>query len=162
MENINIDNLLNAADTRSKIDSVKGRNKALRHDIDLCARSAFLHAAEHGDLTLYSRLHTAVSNSFKADLKRYITTFGPVRYDVKSKSFVKTKKGGTWELEALDTPFDNFEAPEKAAAEYGRAKELASIVKFLDTKADRAVAAGDPEMCATLVDIAGVLAGLIK
>lgn len=159
---IELDNILNKAETSKKINSIASRNKSLRADIALVAASALVHAAEHGDLTLASKLHNAVSVSFRADIKRYFAAFGPVRYDSKKKAFAKSKKGGAWDIDgALATSFDAVEKAEKPAAEYNRKKELASIVKFLDTKADRAVNAGDADMVAMLVDVAGALAGVI-
>jgi len=132
-----------------------------RADIDLVARSAFLHAAEHGDLTLASKLLRAVSKSYKSDVKRYFVTFGPVYFDSKSGEFKKNRKGGYWDLTALETPFDSVEAPEKPVAEYSRDKVLSSIVKFLDTKSSQAINADDAEMVQVLGNVAGVLARLI-
>lgn len=153
--------ILDKSAALKKIASIKSRAGTLRNDVDQVARSAFLHAAEHGDLTLASRLYGAVSRSYQADLRRYFTTFGPVRYDAKSGQFVKAKNGGQWDVAALDVPFDSVSKPEKTPAEYDRKKTLTSIVKFLDTQADRARNADDAAMLATLVDVAGVLAAMV-
>jgi len=159
----NAENLtvLDRATALAKIKSIAGRSNTLRADIDLVCRSAFLHAAEHGDLTLASKLHAAVSKSYKSDVKRYFITFAPVYFDSKSGEFKKAKKGGRWDLSALETPFDAVEKPEKPTAEYSRDKVLSSIVKFLDTKSDQAINADDAEMVQVLGNIAGVLARLI-
>lgn len=150
--------IMNSTQIKASIKSLKGRSATVRRDISETAQSCFAHAAESGDLTLASKLYAAVSKSFQADLKRYFTTFGPVRYDGKKAQFVKLAKGGNWNMNALDVPFDAVEAPEKAAAEYNRDKELTSIVKFLDTKADRAIAAGDEVIHEMLIAIAKEIA----
>jgi len=142
----------------ASIKSIKGRNGTLRAAIAKTAASCFVHAAECGDLTLATKLYHAVSRSFQADVKRYFSTFGPVRYDAKKAQFVKVKSGGAYDMKALDVPFDAVEKPEKEAAEYNQAKEITSIVKFLDTKADRAIAAGDEKMTALMLELAAALA----
>ena len=145
----------------AKIKSIAGRSGTLRNDIDLVARAAFLHAAEHGDFTIATKLHAAVSRSYQSDLKRYFTTFGPVYFDAKKGAFAKVRKGGSWDMIALETPFDAVPKAEKPAAAYDRKKLLTSIVKFLDTKADQALNADDAAMTAVLVDVAGLLTGLV-
>ena len=150
--------ILSQKATATKINSIKGRSKTLRADIASVAASCFVHAAETGDLTLASKLHAAVSKSFQADVKRYFTTFGPIRFDSKTQQFKKVKSGGQFDLNALDVPFDSIEKAEKEVAEYNRDKELTSIVKFLDTKADRAIAAGDDKMTALMLELAKAIA----
>lgn len=153
--------VLSRAEALKKIASIKGRAGTLRSDIDQVCRSAFLHAAEHGDLTLASRLYGAVSRSYHADIKRYFTTFGPVRFDGKSGQFVKAKHGGQWDLSALDVPFDSVKPADKDTPEYDRTKALTAIIKFLDTKGDQALNAGDAGMVDVLSDVAGLLARLV-
>ena len=146
-----------------KIDSVKGRSKTLRADITTLAHITFLHAAGvSGDLTLASRLVNAVSPSHATALRRYFQHFGPVRWDKKTAQFKKLKKGGRYDVTATDYAFDADFAKDREPAEYNRAKELTAIVKFLDTRADRALNANDAEMVDVLTDVAGVLAKLIK
>lgn len=139
-------NILSTADTAKKITSIKGRAGTLRTDIDTCARSAFAHAAETGDLTLASKLHNAVSRSFQADLKRYFTTFAPVRFDSKSKQFKKTKKGGMYDPLALDTAFDAVEKPDTATPEFDQAKAIANVIKAMAKIRDNAEESGDVDM----------------
>ena len=131
--------ILDRATIVKKINSVKGRAATVRADIDQLAKSCIVHAGEHGDLTLASKLTASVSKSYATDLRKYFTAFAPVRWDKKT--------GG----------FKNVEPEAKDAPEYNRAKEIASIVKFLDTKADRAINAGDETMTALLVELASAL-----
>lgn len=138
-----MENILNREETTKKITSIKGRNTTLRTDIDICARSAFAHAAENGDLTLASKLHNAVSRSFQADLKRYFTTFAPVRFDTKSKQFKKVKKGGHFDPAALDTAFDAVEKPDTATPEFDQAKAIANVIKQMAKIRDNAEESGD-------------------
>ena len=156
-----LENILNPADTAKKIDSIKGRARTLHADVDLCCKSALIHAAEHGDLTLASRLYAAVPSQFRADVKRYFIACAPVHYDNKGKQFKRSGKGGEFIID-LDTPFDAIARDEKEPAEYNRQKTLSAIVAFMDKHADRAIKAGDVELCTAVVDIAGVLAGLIN
>ena len=157
-----LNNILDRAATLKKIDSIKGRSSTLRADIQLCAVSAFIHAAEHGDLTLASKLHNAVSSSYRADLKAYFRAFGPVRWDVKSSQFTKAKKGGNWDVDgALATPFDSVPHAERTPADYDHNKALTAVVAFLDKAASNAVNNGDAPLCDALVDIAGILSRLV-
>lgn len=152
-----LDNILNRDDTLKQIGSIAKRGKALRADVDLTLKSAFVHAAEHGDATLISKLYNAVPLSFRADVKRFVSTYSPLNYDTKSKQFKKAKKGGQFDMLALEIDFDNVPKAEKQEAEYNRKKEVASIVKFLDTKADRAIAAGDTDMIEMILEFANVV-----
>jgi len=150
--------ILDRATIVKKISSVKGRAATVRADIDQLAKSCIVHAGEHGDLTLASKLTASVSKSYATDLRKYFTTFAPVRWDKKAGGFKKLAKGGQFNIGgAMDTAFDNVEPEAKDAPEYNRAKEIASIVKFLDTKADRAINAGDETMTALLVELASAL-----
>lgn len=159
---IDLENVLSRADSLTKIASIAKRGKALRDDVNLVAVSTLIHAAEHGDLTLATKLHDSVPVSFRADLKRYYAAFGPIRW-VKGKGFNKLSKGGAYDIDgALSTSFDAVDKPEKSEAEYDRNKELTAIVKFLDTKADRAINADDADMLAMLVGLAGVVSKLVS
>jgi hypothetical protein len=156
--------MLNIIESREdlvkKIDSIGKRAGTLSNDIADAAASAFLHAAETGDLTLASKLVRKVSPSFRTDLRRYFTHFGPVVWDKKSQQFKKVKKGGAYDPAALETRFD-AELPnaERAARPYDRKAELAKMIRELDVHADRAVAAGDADMVNMLVDLAAVIGG---
>lgn len=131
-----------------KIKSISGRGKTLRADISIAAGSCWAHAAESGDLTLASRLHNSVPNSFKADLKRYFAAFAPVRWDKKSQQFLKLKKGGAFDPAALETEFDNLDNTPSAAPEYDQDKAIANIIKAMVKVRDNAEESGDASTAA--------------
>lgn len=140
--------LINDRNTLSgKIDSCARSDATLRERIAVAAASAFAHAAEHGDLTLASKLVNRVKTaSTKAALRRYFAHFGPISWNKKEQQFRKVKKGGAFDPAALDTYFDaELPKAEREPAAYDRNKVLAQQIKSLTTAMERADLAGDSE-----------------
>lgn len=137
------DTIMNRKELVKKIDSIGARAKTLRGDVALAAASAWQHAAEHGDLTLMSRVHNKTPRSFQADLKRYFRAFAPVRWDQKSQQFKKLGKGGTFDPAALETMFDQVEPEAKPEPEFDQDKAIANCVKAMIRIRDNAELTGD-------------------
>jgi hypothetical protein len=125
--------ILNKADTLKKIGSIKTRSANLREDINAAAIGAISHAAEHGDLTLATKLANAVSKANAAIVRRYFVEFMPVRW-VKAEGFKKIKGKGTFNLAgALEVYFDELES-EVAISAYNAMTDLKSLVNSIKAR----------------------------
>jgi hypothetical protein len=81
-----------AANIKAAIDSIERRGKKYDHDVQIAALSAMQHHAEHGDVTLINRLVAAMPKGSRVNaLREFIETFGAVRFDAESKTFLHTK-----------------------------------------------------------------------
>jgi len=140
--------LINDRNTLStKIDSCAKSDATLRERIATAAASAFAHAAEHGDLTLASKLVNRVKTaSTKTALRKYFAHFGPITWSKEKGQFIKVKKGGYFDPAALETYFDaELPKAEREPAAYDRNKVLARQIKNLTTAMEQADLAGDSE-----------------
>ena len=81
-----------AANIKAAIDSIERRGKKYDRDVQIAALSAMQHHIEHGDVTLINRLVDAMPKGSRVNaLRAFIETFGAVRFDAESKTFLHTK-----------------------------------------------------------------------
>ena len=142
-------NLIDRKELVKNIDSIGKRGRTLRADIAAAAPQAWAHAAEHGDLTLATRLVVKSPKSFQSDLRKYFGAFAPVRWDSKAQQFKKSKKGGAFDPRALDTAFDAVET-DKAEPEYNEARAVANLIKSMAKLRDNAELTGNLDLAIKL------------
>ncbi len=149
-------NVMNKAETLKKINSLKGRSARLVDDVQECAVSAMTHAAEHGDLSLATKLVNAVSASHATQLRKYLTAFGPITWN-KGKGFSKKKRGGQFRVaDMLLIGWDTFER-ETAAKVYDAEKAKGALIRSLDRFAQDAIDNNDDDMTGLLLAIATLI-----
>ncbi len=87
------------------ISSIKTRSGNLSTSIHEAAFSCLQHIEQHGNMDLATNLHSAVSPAYKAHLKRWFGTFGPIGWNKKEGKFRKIKSANA-------VPFDLTQAQE--------------------------------------------------
>lgn len=146
--------ILNKADTLKKIASIAKSTGTTNENIQAAVIGGLAHAAEHGDVTLLTKLCNAVSTGNATQLRKYIKGFAPVSW-VKGKGFVKAKKGGAYRVaDAVAVDWNTYEAPGAEAAPFNGARKLAAIFAKLDALYLEAVENGDEETAEAIAKLA--------
>jgi len=83
--------LMTKTEVTRAIAGIKGRSGKLSVSIHEAAVSCLQHMEEHGNMDLATNLHSAVSPAYRAHLKRWFNTFGPIGWNKKEGKFRKVK-----------------------------------------------------------------------
>ena len=155
-------NVLDKKATLTAIRSIAKSDGTLREKIQAAAIGALVHAGEHGDSGLMSKLVAAVNGTTATQLRKYFQTFAPVAWNTGKGTFTKVKKGGPYRTaDAMDVNwFDAIEAKKLAAKEYSADKVLASMGNALVREMERAMESGDDTTANRLADAYQALAGV--
>jgi hypothetical protein len=149
--------ILNRAETLKKINSLRASSARIVENVQAAAIGALSHAAEHGDLSLCTKLVNAVSASHGTQLRKYLTAFAPITWN-KGKGFTKVKRGGAFRVsDAIEVNWDKFEGVASKPKAYDSDKARAALIRSLDKFAADALANDDGDLVATLAKIAATL-----
>jgi hypothetical protein len=121
--------LNNAADIDKAIKSIANRGKVFERDLHNTAMSCLVHADKHGDVTLATRLLTALPNTTRKNaLRDWFLAFGKFDYDMKSKAFTYGRDKVSLIDDAAQMPFWVFQ-PEKETAPFDLSAAIARLLK---------------------------------
>ncbi len=129
--------ILDKKATLKAITAIAKSDGALRNKIQSAAIGALVHAGEHGDTGLMSKLVLAVNGNTATQLRKYFQSFAPVHWNTGKGTFSKVKKGGAYRTsDAMGVNwFDAIEAQKAAAKEYDAGKLLTSLAASLEKAA---------------------------
>ncbi len=125
--------ILDKKATLKAITAIKKSDGTLRDKIQHAAIGALVHAGEHGDTGLMSKLVLAVNGNTAIQLRKYFQAFAPVHWNTGKGTFSKVKKGGAYRTsDAMGVNwFDAIEAQRAEAKTYDTMITLTSAVKTL-------------------------------
>lgn len=152
--------MLNAKETTTLIRSIKTRSGNLSTSIHQAAVACLGHIEEHGNLSLATMLHDAVSNTYKGQLKRWFSTFGPITWNKKEGQFRKVKSANAipFDLDgAGSTSLEELKARTAVKAEYSTTATLAAVKKYLLKTQKAATEAGNTDLDVILEKMAAVI-----
>lgn len=124
------------SDILRQIASIKRRGATMDKDIHSCAVACLIHARDHGDVTLLSKLVAAMPRSGRREaLIFWARYYGILRFEKKSEAFKIDKKrkeaGEGFDVEgATKTPFYDL-TPEKNPAPFDLDRTISSFAKRL-------------------------------
>lgn len=119
-----------------RINSIRTRGARIDRDIHETGVDCMIHARDHGDVTLLTRLSEAMPKSSRRKaMVAWVIAHAPLKYNTNEEKFTLNKKrakeDGAWQIEeAAATPFWEF-TQEKAPVQYDLDKAINGLVRGL-------------------------------